>query len=295
MSEVVFNLAKRTSFLVKYIPGGEPFQPLLDYGTTLTENLYKWRKGDKDLTAALVDSIKDQGDKLNEIKTIISKTSMVVDKTFELTHKSLYLEGIQKVDSAYNTFFNVTSTPEAWEKNVQMFESHYTELTTNYDHFLKPKRVNEYFKLLSETEEVGVQGMVEVATFILATEVKYHQMMVTYHCFVDDFPAVERQYENFKEHLESIHSKVRELGVTQIIPLAQTKGFKLRNSTMLHRMIMLGNIEGLKAVQGYVTPDILNTPTPDSKLQFYTSVVRTKSLQVNLEINLIKFVVNNMI
>ena len=50
---------------------------------------------------------------------------------------------------------------------------------------------------------------------------------------------------------------------------------------MLNKMIMFGDIQGLKAVQSCMSQQMLNTPSKDSQLEFYTSDgVCTKALQV---------------
>ena len=267
----IFKLAKHATELVEQIPGGKAFKQLVNFGLVLTETALRHTNEEETLAEVLVDLMIDHPD-FQEIKANNSNISKEVDNKSKLNLMHVNLECIQK---HYNTLFNVDLTEEAWEAWVQMFK---TELVQGYYHNLNPKSANKYFKMLYRTE--NVQGMVDGATFILETEVKYHLMMVTYHCFRGEMGALREQYQNFDEHLDNIHSKVGELGVTRPIPLAKTNSLKLTNSTMLNKLIIEENLSGLRAVQGYLSQQTLNTPSKDSQLEFYTSHGVCKALQV---------------
>jgi len=215
------------------------------------------------------------GGHLKEISEELKEVSLIVSATHELAMELRYSAGIEKINGYYKAFIEKVKDLES---KLKEFEYAVFECQQHYHTSLNPVHMEAYLEKLVEKD--GIPKMMEALDFIIAAEVKYLFMMVTFDSHKEDEVAVKEKFETFNDHINRLNTKAKELAVTRIIgepyPVSEFKilRYKMKDGTMLHKLVMDGDLSSIKAVERFLSPELLKKKIPGSRLKEYIGITK---------------------
>ena len=223
----------------------------------------------KDMTKkeAVLDALKDNHAKLDEIKSMLSDVTKIGEKTYELLVDQKFRDGIERIAAAYVTFLNVSPSEAAWQTKMTQFENYVFEHETGYNQYMNPKQLEKYLSTLAGQKK-RIAKMTDALEFILATEAQYLHVMVHFYIFKEDLLAIERQFQTFNEHVKLLHDAAAKER-SKIIPVHKVAELKMTNCPLLFKLIAEENADEVEEVCRHLSPGALNKGTRGSKIKQY--------------------------
>lgn len=112
-----------------------------------------------------------------------------------------YLDGIEKVDAAYQSFINGSQN---MAQTLTDLQSYVFELDTNAKQSLSPTKINSYFNHIKTANEFSFQSFQTTYAYVIATKAKFLFMMTIYYFFKNNSNRVGEEFERFNAEINEI-------------------------------------------------------------------------------------------
>ena len=133
----------------------------------------------------------------SDMKNIEEDVSKVKQIAIELR----YLEGIEKVDSAYKTFIKGAKNISQTLIDLQNF---IFELQTIADHSLSPEKINSYFNEIKNSKDFNIESFQQSFAYVIATKAKYLLLCVAYYTHTGVAGRIGEEFERFNAEFNEI-------------------------------------------------------------------------------------------
>ena len=155
----------------------------------------------QDMKEIMVNGFSEMNSQFEEMKDGLDDIKSLAKSSFEMLQELRFLEGIENIDAAHETFF---AECDDIEDTIAAFDSHRFELKKQYRHHMKPERIIGFFNMLAEQDEDGPEKALNIFHYVVTVEAKYLQMMCVFHIYRGDQKKLAKQYQLFDDHLQQL-------------------------------------------------------------------------------------------